>query len=61
MTLLDSVETIPGLDVNSYPVWLTLLQNHENKTVEMLLSFSSDTERTRWVESVTPATVTGIN
>merc|ERR1712117_794312 len=21
MTLLDSVETIPGLDVNSYPVW----------------------------------------
>ena len=41
-------------------IWLTLLQNHENRTVEMLLSFSSDAERTKWVESVRPCpAVTG--
>ena len=57
ITPLDSVDTIPGLDGNTpgYAVWLTLLQNHENKTVEMLLTFTSDLERTRWVEAVTPA------
>ena len=57
MTPLDSVEGVPGLGESQQPgyaVWLTLLQNHESRTLEMLLNFSSDCERERWVEAVTP-------
>ncbi len=35
-------------------VWFTLLQNHENKTVEWLITFASEAEKTRWIELVTP-------
>ena len=58
MTPLDSVDTVPGLDTHTpgFALWLTLLQNHENKTVEMLLCFATETGRTRWVEAVTPCT-----
>ena len=58
MTPLDSVDTVPGLDTHTpgYALWLTLLQNHENRTVEMLLCFPTEAERTRWVEAVTPCT-----
>ena len=58
MTPLDSVDTVPGLDTHTpgYALWLTLLQNHENRTVEMLLCFTTEAERTRWVEAVTPCT-----
>lgn len=35
---------------------VTMLQNHENKTVEMVLSCALESERTRWVEAVTPRT-----
>ena len=59
---MDSVDGVPGLDHHTpgFALWLTLLQNHENKTVEMLLSFSSETERAKWVESVQPSpAVTG--
>ena len=61
MSALESVDTVPGLDTGHTPVtgvWLTLLQNHENKTVEMLLSFTSETERLRWLETMTPVTDT---
>ena len=57
MTPLDSVEGVPGLGESQQPgyaVWLTLLQNQESRTLEMLLNFSSDCERERWVEAVTP-------
>jgi len=33
---------------------MTLLQNHENKTVEWLVSFNTQCERTRWKESFIP-------
>ena len=59
MTPLDSVEGVPGLGESQQPgyaVWLTLLQNQESRTLEMLLNFSSDCERERWVEAVTPVT-----
>ena len=58
MAALDSVEGVPGLDGHApgYALWLTLLQNQEQRTVEMLLSFGSEAERGRWVEAVTPAT-----
>ena len=62
MTPMDSVDGVPGLDHHTpaFALWLTLLQNHENKTVEMLLSFSSEGERAKWVESVRPSpAVTG--
>ena len=44
MTALDSVEGVPGLDGHApgYALWLTLLQNQEQHTVEMLLSFGSE-------------------
>ena len=54
---LDSVEGVPGLGESQQPgyaVWLTLLQNQESRTLEMLLNFSSDCERERWVEVLTP-------
>jgi len=41
---------IPGLpEHNCYPVWLTLLQNNENKTQEMLVYFPSAAERDKWM------------
>ena len=57
ITPLDSVEGVPGLGESQQPgyaVWLTLLQNQESRTLEMLLNFSSDWERERWVEALTP-------
>ena len=35
--------------------WLTLLRNHENKTIEWLLSFDGHFDRLRWMEAVTPS------
>ncbi|XP_064460780.1 uncharacterized protein LOC135370837 [Ornithodoros turicata] len=33
---------------------MTILQNHEGKTVEMLLSTDSESEKTRWIDALTP-------
>jgi neuronal guanine nucleotide exchange factor len=35
-------------------VLLTMLQNHEKKTVEMVLSCSTESDRQRWLEAVSP-------
>ena len=52
---LESSHGIPGLGEQSgFPAWLTLLQNHENKTQEMLISFNSESDRYRWIEVVSP-------
>ena len=56
MSELESSHGIPGLGEHSgFPAWLTLLQNHENKTQEMLISFNSKSDRSRWIELVSPA------
>lgn len=34
---------------------MTLLQNHEGKMAEMLLSTVSESEKTRWIDALTPA------
>ncbi|XP_071446078.1 uncharacterized protein Exn isoform X2 [Hetaerina americana] len=34
---------------------LSMLQNHENRTVEMVLSSSKESEKERWLEAFTPA------
>jgi len=55
---LESSEGVPGLgggDQAGFALWLTLLQNHEHKTQEMLLAFATDSERGRWMAAVTPA------
>jgi len=52
---LESSHGIPGLGDNSgFPAWLTLLQNNENKTQEMLVSFNLESDRSRWIEMVSP-------
>lgn len=54
---LEDSEGVPGLgsgEQGGFALWLTLLQNHEHKTQEMLLSFSSDCDRARWMAAVTP-------
>jgi hypothetical protein len=42
-------------------VLFTMLQNHEHKTIEWLLAFSSETEKLQWMELVTPPTASPEN
>merc|ERR1739842_268144 len=42
------------LDGHKNLLIMTMLQNHENKTVEMVLSCPLESDRTRWVDAVTP-------
>ena len=52
---LESSQGIPGLGEHSgFPAWLTLLQNHEHKTQEMLISFNSEADRFGWIEVIFP-------
>jgi len=54
---LESSEGVPGLgggDQAGFALWLTLLQNHEHKTQEMLLAFATESERGRWMAAVRP-------
>jgi len=52
---LESSQGIPGLGENSvFPAWLTLLQNHEQKTQEMLISFNSGADRFGLIEVISP-------
>ena len=48
---------MPGLggsDQGGFALWLTLLQNQEQRTQEMLLAFPTESERQRWMAAVTP-------
>lgn len=40
----------------SQVVIFTMLQNHEHKTIEWLLTFSLEAERNQWIELFTPNT-----
>nr|XP_053644134.1 uncharacterized protein LOC128696802 isoform X2 [Cherax quadricarinatus] len=53
---LDTGDKFPGrlLDGHKNLLIMTMLQNHENKTVEMVVSCPMESDRTRWVEAVTP-------
>ncbi|TRY79094.1 hypothetical protein TCAL_13563 [Tigriopus californicus] len=54
---VDSLDGIPGGGKylsESNMCWLTLLQNHDAKTVEWLISFNFESDRLRWIEQVTP-------
>ncbi|KAA0202572.1 hypothetical protein HAZT_HAZT000590 [Hyalella azteca] len=55
---LENSDKPPGrwLEGHKNLLIVTMLQNHENKTVEMVLSCALESERTRWVEAVTPRT-----
>ena len=44
------------MEAGQFPLWLTLLQNHESKTAELLLTFSNVADRTAWAESLAPPT-----
>ncbi|XP_063236544.1 rho guanine nucleotide exchange factor 15-like isoform X2 [Bacillus rossius redtenbacheri] len=41
-------------DHSRHLLLLTMLQNHDNKTVEMVLSCPLESDRQRWLEAVTP-------
>ncbi|XP_068246928.1 serine-rich adhesin for platelets isoform X2 [Palaemon carinicauda] len=55
---LDATDKFPGriLDGHKNLLIMTMLQNHENKTVEMVVSCPMESDRLRWVEAVTPRT-----
>ncbi len=41
--------------------WLTLLQSHENKTVEWLVSFGGEADRAAWSRAVCPPQTSALN
>lgn len=49
-----------NIDLNQV-VLFTMLQNHENKTIEWMLTFPTETEKTQWIELVTPNTTSPEN
>ncbi|RXG59234.1 Rho guanine nucleotide exchange factor 26, partial [Armadillidium vulgare] len=53
---LENADKFPGriLDGHKNLVIMTMLQNHESKTVEMVLSCPFESDRSRWMEAVTP-------
>ncbi|RXG71356.1 Rho guanine nucleotide exchange factor 26, partial [Armadillidium vulgare] len=55
---LENADKFPGriLDGHKNLVIMTMLQNHESKTVEMVLSCPFESDRSRWMEAVTPRT-----
>ncbi|KAJ3642091.1 hypothetical protein Zmor_024907 [Zophobas morio] len=51
----DAVLTLPVKDAQSrHLLFLTILENQNEKTVEFLLSCSSESDKERWVEALTP-------
>ena len=49
-----------NIDLNQV-VLFTMLQNHENKTIEWMLTFPTETEKIQWIELVTPNTTSPEN
>ena len=46
---------LPGIcEAGSFPLWITLLQNSESRTQELLLSFNSASNRQAWADLLTP-------
>ena len=46
---------LPGIcEAGSFPLWITLLQNSESRTQELLLSFNSASNRRAWADLLTP-------
>jgi len=57
MVQVSDTHPITGLcEPGSFPLWLTLLNNHENKTQELLIVLSSSVERCAWIDLLTPNT-----
>ncbi|PSN52299.1 hypothetical protein C0J52_08549 [Blattella germanica] len=57
MTSTEGMSHLPikyKADGGSNLMLLTMLQNHENKTVEMILSCPLESDRQRWLEAVSP-------
>jgi len=53
--IVDS-HAVTGLcEPGSFPLWLTLLQNSESRTQEILITFNSPAERSAWAHLLTPA------
>ena len=49
-----------NIDLNQV-VLFTMLQNHEHKTMEWLLTFPTESEKNQWIELVTPNTTSPEN
>ncbi|GLV44514.1 Ephexin [Carabus blaptoides fortunei] len=51
----NSVLTLPVKDVQGrHLLFLTMLENQERRTVEMMLSCATETDRQRWLEALSP-------
>ncbi|XP_048479568.1 uncharacterized protein LOC105383149 isoform X3 [Plutella xylostella] len=53
-SLLEVCSSDGGAAQAKHALLLTLLENHEGRTVEMLMSCPSDTDASRWTEAVSP-------
>ena len=60
MRLPYGMSSAKNLDLKQV-VLFTLLQNHEHKTIEWLLSFNSEVEKSQWIQLVTPDTTSPEN
>ncbi|CAD7083596.1 unnamed protein product [Hermetia illucens] len=65
MLTVSSGDVIPQLPTKEVAqagknlILMTLLENHDGKTVELILSCSSVSERQRWLEATKPLRVRG--
>ena len=55
-SLVQMAEMKEVIASNRYLILLTMLENHETKTVEMVLSCDSETARQRWLQAVSTPT-----
>ncbi|KAJ2952521.1 hypothetical protein O0L34_g6837 [Tuta absoluta] len=55
-SLLEVCSSDSGAAQAKHALLLTLLENHEGRTVEMLMSCPSETDVSRWIEALVPPT-----
>ncbi|XP_049866678.1 uncharacterized protein LOC126367291 isoform X2 [Pectinophora gossypiella] len=55
-SLLEVCSSEGGAAQAKHALLLTLLENHEGRTVEMLMSCPSETDASRWIEALVPPT-----
>uniref|UniRef100_A0A1Y1JXM7 DH domain-containing protein n=1 Tax=Photinus pyralis TaxID=7054 RepID=A0A1Y1JXM7_PHOPY len=53
LNINDVISSVPAKDAQGkHLLFLTILENHDKKTVEMLLSCNSESDKERWIEAL---------